>query len=79
MTTVKHAIKENDVVALRERVGRWPAGTVGTAVSIYDDAALVEISEDAPPGAALDLLDVPFELLELRPRHRSPRAPDMEA
>jgi hypothetical protein len=48
--TVKHAIKENDVVALRERVGDWPAGTVGTAVSIYDDAAVVEISEDVPPG-----------------------------
>ena len=79
MATVKHTIKEDDVVALRERVGGWAAGTVGTAVSIYDDAALVEISEDVPPGATLDMLDVPFELLELRPRHRTPPANDMEA
>jgi hypothetical protein len=79
MATVKHAIKENDVVALRERVGAWPAGTVGTAVSICDDGALVEISEDVAPGAALDMLDVPFELLELRPRHRTPRPYGMEA
>jgi hypothetical protein len=79
MATVKHAIKENDVVALRERVGDWPAGTVGTAVSIYDDAALVEISTDVPPGATLDMLDVPFELLEIRWHSTAPPTPGMEA
>jgi hypothetical protein len=66
MAAVKHVIEENDDVALRERVGGWPAGTVGTAVSIYDDGALVEISEDQPPGEALDMIDVPFTMLELR-------------
>jgi hypothetical protein len=66
MAVVKHVIEENDVVALRERVGPWPVGTVGTAISIYDDGALVEISDDAPPGEALDMIDVPFKLLELR-------------
>ncbi len=76
MAVVKHAIQENDVVALRERVGAWPAGTVGTAVSIYDDAASVAISEDAPPGAVLDMVDVPFEL---RPRYRRRPAGGMEA
>jgi hypothetical protein len=78
MATVKHAIKENDVVALRERVGAWPAGTIGTAVSIYEDAALVEISEDKPPGATLDMIDVPFELLEIRWSSQTPPAPGME-
>lgn len=78
MATVKHTIAENDVVTLRERVGRWPAGTVGTAVSIYEDAALVEISEDGPPGRALDMLDVPIELLEVKWRI-SEHPPGMEA
>ena len=68
MATVKHAIQENDVVVLRERVGDWPAGTKGTAVSIYDDAALVEVSEDRPPGRALDMFVVPAEQLEVTRR-----------
>ena len=66
MAVVKHQIEEDDVVALRESVGAWPAGTIGTAISIYDGGALVEISEDEPPGRALDMIDVPFKLLELR-------------
>jgi hypothetical protein len=62
----KHGIEEHDVVVLRERVGDWPARTTGTAVSIYEDAALVELGEDDPPGSALDnLLTVPFDQLEL--------------
>lgn len=65
MESSKRDINENDVVALRELVGDWPAGTVGSAVSIYDDAALVEVSEDDPPGAALEMFVVPLELLEL--------------
>lgn len=56
--SAKHDIGENDVVVLRERVGHWPAGTRGTAVSIYDDAALVEVSENVPPGRALDMFVV---------------------
>jgi hypothetical protein len=66
MRTVKHAIEENDVVALRVPAGAWPVGTTGTAISVYDDAALVEISEDQPPGRALDMIVVPFSDLELR-------------
>jgi hypothetical protein len=65
MRTVKQAIEEDDVVALSVPVGKWPAGTTGTAVSTYDDAALVEIAEDEPPGRALDMIDVPFSQLEL--------------
>ena len=41
MAIVRHDIAEHDVVALRAQVGDWPAGTEGTAVSIYEDAALV--------------------------------------
>jgi hypothetical protein len=67
MATTKHAIEEDDVVALRVPIGSWPAGTTGTAVSLYEDSALVEVAEDDPPGSALDnLLTVPFEQLELR-------------
>ncbi|HUA49964.1 MAG TPA: hypothetical protein VMA77_32325 [Solirubrobacteraceae bacterium] len=78
MATVKHAITENDVVALRERVGGWAEGTVGTAVSIYYDAALVEVSDDVS-GEALDMFVVPAELLEIRPRYRTLPASSMEA
>ena len=53
------------MVRLRERVGGWPARTQGTAVSIYDDAALVEVSDDAT-GEELDMFVVPAEKLEVR-------------
>jgi hypothetical protein len=53
------AFQENDFVALRERVGDWPGETKGTAVSIHDDAALVEVPEDVPPGRTLDLFVPP--------------------
>jgi hypothetical protein len=65
MAVVKHDIHENDVVALRERVGGWPVGTEGTAVSICEDVALVEVSDDVT-GEALDMFVVPAELLEIR-------------
>ncbi|HXN37329.1 MAG TPA: hypothetical protein VN892_04770 [Solirubrobacteraceae bacterium] len=71
MVLVKHVIQENDVVALRERVGGWPAGTVGTAISIYDEAALVEVP-DKETGEALDTFVAPAESLEVRPRYRTP-------
>jgi len=79
MRTVKHAIQENDVVVLRKRVGAWPAGTKGTAISIYDDAALVEVSEDQPPGRALDTFVVPADQLEVTWRVGDPSARSMEA
>jgi hypothetical protein len=72
MSTTKHAIEEHDVVALRALIGTWPARTTGTVVSLYEDAALVELGEDDPPGSALDnLLEVRFEQLELRWSHRT--------
>jgi hypothetical protein len=75
----KHDIGENDVVVLRERVGDWPAGTKGTAVRIYDDAALVEVSENGPTGRALDMFVVPADRLGVTWRVGEPPAPPMEA
>jgi hypothetical protein len=43
MATVKHAIREHDVVVLREPVGESPAGSTGAVISVYDDTLLVEI------------------------------------
>jgi hypothetical protein len=79
MATVKHAIGEHDVVALRRPVdkdevltrdpgedrgiGQWPAGTEGTVVGDYGDHKLVEISNDR--GEALDFLTVSVDDLEL--------------
>ena len=80
MATVKHAIEEHDVVAMLEATGTWPAGTTGTVVSMYGDAALVEISLDDPPESILDyLVPVPFEKLELRWSHRTGWVAGMEA
>lgn len=79
MRSVKHAIQENDVVVLRKRVGAWPAGTKGTAISIYDDAALVEVSGEHPPGRALDTFVVPADQLEVTWRVGDPAARSMEA
>ena len=67
MAVAKQVIHENDVVALRERVGQWPAGTVGAAVSLYDGASLVEVTDDH--GRTLDLFTVANELLEIQPRY----------
>ena len=70
MAVVKHALRENDVVGLRARVGAWPAGTVGTAISIYGESALVEVP-DKETGEVLDTFVAPAELLEIRPRHQA--------
>jgi len=78
MAVVKHGIQEDDVVVLRDRVGGWAAGTQGTAVSIYDDAALVEVSDDVT-GEELDMFIVPAEKLEVRARYRTPPPDGMEA
>ena len=51
----------------------------GTAVSIYDDAALVEVSEDAPPGRALDMFVVSADQLEVTWRIADHRPRGMEA
>jgi hypothetical protein len=39
----------------------------------------VEISEDQPPGEALDMIDVPFAMLELRWSSRTGWVDGMEA
>ena len=78
MATVKQAIGEHDVVALRRPfdkdevltrdpgedrgIGQWPAGTEGTVVSDYGEAKLIEISNDS--GEALDFVTVPVDDLE---------------
>lgn len=69
MATVKHAIGELDYVELRDAVGSWPAGTRGTVVSDYGDAKQIEISEHEPPGAMLDLIQVPESRLKLISKH----------
>ena len=66
MAAAKQVIQENDVVALRKRVGQWPADTIGAAVSLYDGASLVEATDDH--GRTLDLFTVANELLEIQPR-----------
>jgi hypothetical protein len=79
MATVKHNIAEHDVVALRAQVGAWPAGTEGTAVSIYEDAALIELS-GMPMEEALDnLITVPADKLEVIWRTGDPPRQNMEA
>jgi len=63
MASVKHAISEHDTVVLLEQVGAWPAGTCGAVISVYDDAALVEIV--GPGGETLDTVSVPAEQLQI--------------
>lgn len=55
VSSPKHAIAEHEVCILRARVGDWPAGTEGTAVGIYEDEVLIELS-DLPMEEALDNL-----------------------
>lgn len=61
---VAHAIAEHSVVRLREEVHGWAAGTIGTVVSDYGDAMLVEVANDK--GVALDFIQVPIAKLELK-------------
>jgi Domain of unknown function (DUF4926) len=66
MATVEHRIREHDVVALRAAIGRWPAGTVGTVVSLYPDArVLLEVAD--PHGRTVDLVRVPTARLNAAP------------
>jgi len=65
MTSPKHDIAEHDVCTLRSQVGDWPAGTEGTAVSICEDAVLIELS-GLPMAEPLDnLIAVPADKLEV--------------
>ncbi len=56
-------MKELDTVELGAASGRWPAGTVGTVLELFDAAALVEISDER--GHAVDFLTVPFDVLRV--------------
>jgi hypothetical protein len=64
MATVKHAIREHDVVVLRGGVGAWPAGTTGAVISLYGRTVLVEITD--ADGRTLDTIQVPSDRLEIR-------------
>jgi hypothetical protein len=79
MATGKHNIAEHDVIALPGQVGDWPAGTEGTAVSIYDDAALIELSGTPMEEALNNLVVVPADKLEVIWRPGDPPRRDMEA
>lgn len=61
---VAHAISEHSVVRFRETVRGWPAGTVGTVISDYGDAMLVEVAGET--GKALEFVPVPLAKLELK-------------
>ena len=79
MSSPKHAIAEHEVCILRARVGDWPAGTEGTAVGIYEDEVLIELS-DLPMEEALDnLIIVPADKLEVIWRPGDPPPHGMEA
>jgi hypothetical protein len=79
MATARHDIAEHDVVVLRAQVGNWPAGTKGTAVSIYEAAALVELS-DMPMAEPMDnLIVVPADELDVVWRSGDPPRQDVEA
>ena len=79
MPSPKHDIAEHEVCALRSQVGDWPAGTEGTAVSIYEDEVLIELS-GLPMEKPLDnLIIVPADRLEVVWRPSDPPGPDMEA
>jgi hypothetical protein len=53
---------ELDVVAFREQVGRWPAGTEGTIVETFPESALIEVGEE---GDALEMIVVPYVALNI--------------
>lgn len=67
MATVKHAIREHDVVELLDPIGKWPAGGSGTVVSDYGAVKLVEIADAR--GVALDFVQVPETGLRLVVKH----------
>jgi hypothetical protein len=63
MDSTKTEITENDYVELTEQVGKWPAGTRGTAVLDHGPAKMIEVSDDR--GQELDMFDVMNEKLKL--------------
>jgi hypothetical protein len=56
MAVARTKITEHDVVELKRAIGKWPAGTSGTALIDHGPSMLVEISDDQ--GQELDLFEV---------------------
>ena len=56
-------MKELDTVELGAASGRWPAGTVGTVLELFDSAALIEVSDER--GHAVDFLTLPLDVLRV--------------
>ncbi|HET8813899.1 MAG TPA: hypothetical protein VFM51_02965 [Solirubrobacterales bacterium] len=63
MARVEQEIREIDVVALKEPMGKWPAGTEATVVDDLGQDKIIEISNER--GEALDLPVVPVTNLVL--------------
>ncbi|HSS43335.1 MAG TPA: hypothetical protein VLK37_12395 [Solirubrobacterales bacterium] len=63
MALARTRITEHDVVALKRDIGKWPAGTRGTALIDHGQSKLVEISDSR--GQELDLFEIADEDLEL--------------
>jgi hypothetical protein len=67
-------IKVLDVVELTAASGRWPRGTEGTVLELFDsEAALVEISDDR--GHTLEELELPIAALRTVSRPPQQRLP----
>lgn len=63
MSTTPMIIGEHDVVALRNSVEGWPAGTKGAVVAIFPSDMWVEVVNES--GDIFDLVFVPPEQLDL--------------
>jgi len=75
----RHHIAEHEVCTLRSQVGDWPAGTEGTAVGIYEDEGVIELSGLPMDEAPDNLIVVPADKLEVVWRPGDPPLSDMEA
>lgn len=69
MVVAQPQITENDYVELRCTVGRWPAGTRGTAVLDHGKSKLIEVSDER--GQMLDLFEVSEADLKLISQHKA--------
>ena len=68
MASARHEVL--DVVEFLTESGRWPAGTIGTAVEADDQRVLVEIADER--GHAADFVSMPHD--KLAPVHGAARA-----
>jgi hypothetical protein len=68
MASARHEVL--DVVEFLTESGRWPAGTIGTAVEVDDKRVLVEVADER--GHAVDFVSLPHD--KLAPARDSSRA-----